>query len=192
MKNEKEYLMLRDEITWRLRAIDTLGTFTYTIFISILGVALSTNILELLLLPYVIIVPMSLKVANHKYSIGYIAAYLNQFLEDSNSEESFKWEKSHVKYYEINPRIFKEKVLYYGSSAEYALMVILTTIIFWIKYFHQSDINFSIIQIHGYVFLQIIIIILVIYVTISYISFQKIKPIYILNWDKVKEIINKN
>ena len=67
MKNEKEYLMLRDEITWRLKVIDTLGTFTYTIFVSILGVALTTNIIELLLLPYVVIVPISLKVANHKY-----------------------------------------------------------------------------------------------------------------------------
>ena len=67
MRNEKEYIMLRDEITWRLKVIDTLGTFTYTIFISILGVALYTNILEKLLLPYVVIVPISIKVANHKY-----------------------------------------------------------------------------------------------------------------------------
>ncbi len=59
MKNEKEYLILRDEITWRLKAIDTLGTFTYTIFISILGVALSTNIIELFLLPFVVILPIS-------------------------------------------------------------------------------------------------------------------------------------
>ena len=46
MNNEKEYLMLRDEITWKLKVIDTLGTFTYTIFISILGVALSTNVIK--------------------------------------------------------------------------------------------------------------------------------------------------
>lgn len=190
MRNEKEYIMLRDEITWRLKVIDTLGTFTYTIFISILGVALSTNILELLLLPYVVIVPISLKVANHKYSIGYIAAYMNRFLEDCNGEESFKWEKLHMKYYQINPRIFKEKVIYYGSSAEYALMVILTTVIFWLKYFHQNKIKFSVIQIHGYIFLQLIVTILVIYVTINYISFQKTKPIFLVCWDKVKENIN--
>lgn len=186
MKNEKEYLMLRDEITWRLKVIDTLGTFTYTIFVSILGVALSTNTLELLLLPYVVIVPISLKVANHKYSVGYIASYLNKFLEDCNREESFRWERLHMKYYETNPRTLKEKVIYYGSSAEYTLMVILTTAIFWIKYFHQSEIKFSVMQICGYVFLQAVIIILVIYVTISYMSFQKTKPTFVLNWDKVR------
>ena len=184
--------MLRDEITWRLKVIDTLRTFSYTIFVSILGVALSTNIIELLLLPYVVIVPISLKVANHKYSVGYIAAYLNKFLEDCNQEESFKWEKMHMKYYEINSRTLREKVIYYGSSAEYVLMVILTTIIFWIKYFNQTEIKFSVMQMHGYILLQVIIIILVIYVTISYMSFQKIKPALILNWNKVKEMINEN
>ncbi|MCI8771339.1 MAG: hypothetical protein HFH73_09355 [Lachnospiraceae bacterium] len=186
MKNEKEYLMLRDEITWRLKVIDTLGTFTYTIFVSILGVALTTNIIELLLLPYVVIVPISLKVANHKYSVGYIAAYLNKFLENCNEEDSFKWEKMHITYYETNPRTLREKVIYYGSSAEYASMIILTTVIFWIKYFHRSELKFSLLQIHGYIAVQTIIIFLVLYITISYMSFQKTKPALILNWDKVK------
>lgn len=83
------------------KVIDNLETFTYTIFVSILGVALSTNIIELLLLPYVVIVPISLKVANHKYSVGFIAAYMNKFLEEYNEKNSFKWEKFHMKYYEI-------------------------------------------------------------------------------------------
>lgn len=30
MNNEKENLMLREEITWRLKIIDTLGNFAYT------------------------------------------------------------------------------------------------------------------------------------------------------------------
>lgn len=107
------------QLTWRLKVIDSLGTFTYTIFVSILGVALSTNAIELLLLPYVVIVPISLKVANHKYSVGYIAAYMNKFLEEHNEENSFKWENFHMKYYEINQRMLREKLIYYGSSAEY-------------------------------------------------------------------------
>ena len=107
VKKEKEYMMLRDEITWRLKTIDTLGTFCYTIFVSILGVALSTGVIELFLLPYVVIVPISLKVANHKYSVGYIAAYLNIFLENCDREDCLMWEKMHVRYYELNPRTIK-------------------------------------------------------------------------------------
>lgn len=167
--------------------IDTLGTFTYTVFISILGVALSTNILELFLLPFVVIVPISLKVANHKYSVGYIAGYLNVFLEDFNDEECFKWEKYHAEYYIKNPRVLKEKIIYYGASAEYILMCILTSIIFWIKYFLQSDVCFTVLQMCGYTFIQLAMIFLVTYVTISYVSFQKIKPSIILNWEKVKK-----
>ena len=187
MKNEKEYLILRDEITWRLKAIDTLGTFTYTIFISILGVALSTNIIELFLLPFVVILPISLKVANHKYSVSFISAYLNQFLEDFNDEECFKWEKFHVKYYERNPRMLKEKIIYYGSYAEYVLMCILISIIFWIKYFSQEEICFTVYQIYGYILIQLTITFLVAFITISYIDCEKFKRPIIENWKKVKE-----
>ncbi len=184
--------MLRDEITWRLKAVDTLETFTYTIFVNILGVALTTNILELLLISYVVIVPITLKVANHKYSAGYIAVYMNTFLGNNNEENNFKWERLHMKYYEINKRILKEKLIYYGSSTEYVLMVLLTTLIFWMKYFYKSDLRFSVLQMHGYIFLQTIVIILVIYVTIRHMNFQKTKPTLILNWNKVKESHNKN
>lgn len=143
--------------------------------------AFSTNVIELYLLPYIVIVPISLKVANHKYSVSYIAGYLNEFLEDLNNQDSFKWEKYHNKYYDINKRTFKEKLIYYGASAEYALMCILTTIMFWIKYYSQSKIEFTTFQKFGYVSIQFVVIILVIYITVNYVSFQKIKPSTISN-----------
>ncbi len=148
--------------------------------------------MELLLLSYVVIIPISLKVANHKYSVGYIVSYMNKFLEEHNEENSFKWEKFYMKYYEINQRTFREKLIYYGLSAEYALMTILTTAIFGIKYLYQSKIKFSAFQMHGYIFLQIIIIIFVIYVTISYMSFQKNKTYVYFKLEQGKKDINKN
>ena len=93
----------------------------------------------------------------------------------------------HVKYYEINPRTIKEKIIYYGSSAEYILMLILTTAIFWIKYFNQNEVEFSILQMHGYIFIQLFVIIFVIYISFSYMSYQRIKYTLALKWDKVKE-----
>ena len=96
------------------------------------------------MLPYVVIVPALLKVANHKYSVAYIAAYLNKFLEKYPSKDDFKWEKMHVKYYEINKRTTKEKIIYYGASAEYLLLVIVIACIFWVKYFYQSTRQFTV------------------------------------------------
>ena len=187
MKREKEYLMLRDEITWRLKSIDTLGTYTYTIFISILGVALSTQIIELFLLPYAVILPMLLKVSNHKYSIGYLSGYLNEFLEDENDEDCFKWERLYVEYRKINKRTLKEKIVYYGASFEYIAMCALAAILFWIYYFNQKELVFSIVQIYGYIILQLSSIVFAAYITFSYISFQKIKPSILDKWKNVRK-----
>lgn len=185
MKHEKEYLMLRNEIIWRLKVVDTLGTFTYTVFISILGVAISTNIIELFLLPFIVVVPISLKVANHKYGVAYVAGYLNEFLEDLTDENCFKWEKFHVKYYNENPRELKEKIIYYGSNAEYLLICVLTSILFWIKYLSGHETYLTVVQVFGYSFIQLASIFLVTYATINYSSFQKFKPSILLKWKKV-------
>lgn len=187
MKNKDEYLMLRDEITWRQKVIDTLGTFTYTVFISILGIAFSTNNIEMFLLPFVVILPISLKVAYHKYSISYISVYLKLFLENINDENSFKWEHFHAMYYQKNPRGMKEKAFFYGSSVEYIIMCFLTTIFFWAKYFMQDEKNFTIFQIVIFLFVQFFVIFLVAYITIGYTVMEKKKPTIIPNWEKVKE-----
>lgn len=187
MKGEKEYLMLRDEMTWRQKGIDTLGTFTYTAFVSILGVALSTGIIEMFLLPLVVILPISLKVAYHKYAISLIVVYLNEFLEDINDTQCFKWEKSHAMYFELNPRGIKEKIFFYGSSIEYILMCIISSIFFWIKYLSQDKVIFTILQIGGFILVQAVVIFLVTYVTIGYTVLEKKKPSIIPNWVKVKD-----
>lgn len=187
MKNKEEYLMLREEMTWRQKVIDTLGTFTYTIFVSILGIALSTNNIELFLLPFVVILPISLKVAYHKYAITKISVYLKIFLEDVNDENSFKWENYNSMYYQKNPRGMKEKTFFYGSSLEYILMCILTSIFFWIKYFMQDEICFTVFQMGIFLFIQLIVIILVVYVTVGYTVLEKKKPSIIPNWEKIKE-----
>lgn len=186
MKNEKEYLMLRDEITWRLKVIDTLGTSTYMVFVTILGLAMSTNIIELFLLPFIVVVPISLKVANHKYSIAYVAGYLNEFLEDLTDENCFKWEKFHVKYYNENPRKLKEKIIYYGSSSEYLLICMMTSILFWTKYFFGHETYLTIIQVFCYSVIQLVSIFFVTYAAINYSNFQKFKTSILLKWRKIK------
>lgn len=186
MNRKDEYLMLKKEIDWRLQAVDNLGIFMYTVFATIIGFALSMDMVELLLLPYVIIVPVVLKVANHKYSVGYIAGYLCEILEDNN--EFFQWETLHKRYYHVNNRRNREKVIYYGSSFEYILMSVLTAILFWAKY-HALNIEFTTLQIHLYIFLQLGIIIFVSYITFSYMNFQKFKSDLFENWSRVKSTI---
>ncbi|MBP3488845.1 MAG: hypothetical protein J6K53_10670 [Roseburia sp.] len=185
MKNEKEYLMLRDEITWRLKLVDSLATFAYTAVVTILGVALSMDVIELFLLPYVVIVPVALKVANHKYAVAYLAGYMNRVLENEKDVECFKWERYHEKYYKLNSRNIREKIIYYGSSVEYIVMSLLSSILFWGKYIKQEEIQFTVAQVYGYIVLQIIVVMFVTYISISYMSFQKTKPRTFNNWERV-------
>lgn len=114
MKNSNEYLMIREELMWRLKSIDSLSTFTYTVFVTIIGIAFVNVTVELFILPYLIIIPMSLKVANHKYVIGMLSVYLLRLEDDK--ESYFKWEK--YKLENSSNKITKNKLIYLGSNMD--------------------------------------------------------------------------
>lgn len=186
MNNDKEYLMLRDEIIWRLKAIDTLDTFTYTAFVGILGIAFAAEIIELCLLSFIIIVPISLKVANHKHAISHVSGYMREFLEDIHKDQCFKWETLHCEFYKKNPRNLTENIIYYGSSIEYIIMCLITSFIFWI-YVFQNKVEFTSFQMCIFSFIQVVVILFVTYITVNCIDFLKIKSPILLKWRKVKE-----
>lgn len=186
MSNEKEYLMLRDEIIWRLKAIDTLDTFAYTVFVTVLGIAFTTKIIELCLLSFVIIVPVSLKVANHKHAISHVSGYMREFLEDIHNNQCFKWETLHSKFYWKNPRNLVENIIYYGSSIEYIIMCIFSSIILGIRFFQDKG-ELTLFQKSIYFFIPLVITLFVAYITINCIDFHKIKSPIIIKWRSVKE-----
>ena len=86
----KEYDMLRSEINQKIELHNTLLTFTITTTVAVLTFALSKNMTVLYLIPFCIIIPMSMRIAYYRSAITKLAAYMIVFLERNLDE--IKWE----------------------------------------------------------------------------------------------------
>lgn len=180
---EKEYFMLREEIIYSAKSVDTLSAFLYTCVVALLGIAIQTNSIAFYLLPFIVIVPITFKIFALKDSIIYIAAYMHVALE---GKVGIYWETNHIKYSDKNKNTFAEKLIYYGTSFEFILLSSTCTILFWWQYLSHigtykitSNIVLGII-----IAIQVMVNGVVLYLTILYMHFNLRKPAKISNWRK--------
>ena len=112
----KEYQSLRDEITQEIGLHNTLLTFTITTTIAVLSFvfAQDTILPFLFLLPFCIIIPMSMRIAYYRTNMAKISAYLIVFIESEISE--INWETRNNK--AIQKIVKKE----YSIKKQYALL----------------------------------------------------------------------
>lgn len=87
---EKEYDNLRNEIIQKIELINTLLTFTITTTVAILTFALSRKNEILYLMPFCIIIPMSIRIAYYRSTISKLSAYMIVFLE--KNLDGINWE----------------------------------------------------------------------------------------------------
>lgn len=101
MKTEQqinEYVTLRGEISQRMTTNNNLITFTITTTVAILSFAIKENLTILFLLPFCIIIPMSMRIAYSRSSLSKIASYMVVFLE--NDLDGMQWETRNVLLFE--------------------------------------------------------------------------------------------
>lgn len=178
MNTDAEYNMLRNEIMYYIKSIDDLSVLTYTFYLTITGLAFTTKIYEIFLLPYLLLLPISFKVSDHKTSIAKISAYLKVFCE---KDSIYKWETRRHSYYIIFNNSLSAKINYYISSIEYIVMYSISTLLFWFTYSSYPKHIFLLITI-----LQIFICITLVYSTLNALFIPKLKLNYINNWEKLR------
>lgn len=88
--NIKEYDNLRNEINQKIDLQNTLLTFTITTTVAVLTFALSQNKTILYLIPFCILIPMSMRIAYYRSAISKLSAYMIVFLE--KNIDGVKWE----------------------------------------------------------------------------------------------------
>lgn len=76
-----EYQLLKEEIRQKIEIYNSLVSFTITTSVAVLTYALSANKTILYLLPFGIIIPMSMRIAYYKLSIAKLSAYIIVFIE---------------------------------------------------------------------------------------------------------------
>ncbi|HIU49733.1 MAG TPA: hypothetical protein IAD22_01800 [Candidatus Limousia pullorum] len=109
MKTEQqinEYANLRGEISQRMTRNNNLITFTITTTVAILSFAIKENLTILFLLPFCIIIPMSMRIAYSRSSLSKISSYMIVFLEEDL--DGMQWETRNILLFE-NKRKEKHK-----------------------------------------------------------------------------------
>ena len=90
----EEYRILHNEINQKIALQNTILTFTITTTVAILTIAVSENITIIYLVPFFIIIPMSMRIAYYRSVISKLSAYIIIFLEPNLKD--MKWETSNA------------------------------------------------------------------------------------------------
>lgn len=86
----KEYDILRNEINQKIELHNTLLTFTITTTVAVLALALAQKSSILYLIPFCILIPMSMRIAYYRTAMAKLSAYMIVFLE--KNIDGIKWE----------------------------------------------------------------------------------------------------
>lgn len=103
----KEYDNLRNEINQKIGLHNTLLTFTITTTVAVLTFALSQDMTILYLVPFCIIIPMSMRIAYYRTAMAKISAYMIEFLE--KDLDGIKWETRNAELIDIQLKSKKKK-----------------------------------------------------------------------------------
>ena len=102
----KEYDNLRNEINQKIELHNTLLTFTITTTVAVLTFALSQNKPILYLIPFCVLIPMSMRIAYYRSAMSKLSAYMIVFLEENI--DGVKWETRNAAL--INKSLNKKKI----------------------------------------------------------------------------------
>lgn len=127
MQNDKEYLMLREEILHLDTVINNTINFFYAFVAAALAYSINQDDVIFTLLPWIIIIPAYRIILGKRKNIFRIAAYLNVFHEGKN----YNWERRQKKMYDTTSCGKSKKI----SSFNYPFIFVSTfvMVIFLLK-----------------------------------------------------------
>lgn len=132
MENDKEYLMLREEILHLDTIINNTINFFYVFVSAVLVYAIGQEDVLFVLIPWVVIIPAYRIVLGKRKNIFRIAAYLNVFHEGKN----FNWERRQKKMYEISSYGRSKKISSFNYPFIFVstfVMIVFVTKINWLE-----------------------------------------------------------
>ena len=126
----KEYDNLRNEINQKIELHNTLLTFTITTTVAVLSLALSQNSTILYLIPFCILIPMSMRIAYYRAAMSKLSAYMIVFLE--KNIDGMKWETRNAEILEIDSKSGMKRAVRFATSRYYECLIL--TVICYILY----------------------------------------------------------
>ena len=181
---EKEYMMLREEIMYIQKRRESIIQHTYTVGIALFAAAFASKIswINLCILPYLI--SASLKATECGNSLGYLASYMEVFLEESID---IKWETNNHKYAKNYPKKGFRWLQHFIGRCDFLCLAIISCFLFWL----MRDFSFEIYGrlLYGIVLLviQAIVIVFEMYLSFYYSNYATHKNKTWNNWEWIKE-----
>ena len=137
----EEYNTLRAEVLQKIELHNKLIMFAITTTVAILAFAFSQNNAYLFLLPFCVIIPVSLRVIYYRSAMVKISAYIAVFIEPKN--KNYNWEtRNHKLNISINNNI--TKALRSNINYDCLILSISCYILFVVRFLNMtSKINFD-------------------------------------------------
>lgn len=137
----EEYNTLRAEVLQKIELHNKLIMFAITTTVAILAFAFSQNNAYLFLLPFCVIIPVSLRVIYYRLAMVKISAYIAVFIEHKN--KNYNWEtRNHKLNISINNNI--TKALRSNINYDCLILSISCYILFVVRFLNMTyKINFD-------------------------------------------------
>lgn len=179
----KEYDTLRNEINQKIELHNTLLTFTITTTVAVLTFALSQNRTILYLVPFCILIPMSMRIAYYRSAMSKLSAYMIVFLEKNLNGVNWETRNADLVEEHLNNKknINNYVVLRYF---ECLILAVICYVFYIIDYVKDKEIN-AIVVIN--ILWPLIFVIWEILVTKRINSVDKEKQEWIKRWNELKK-----
>ena len=181
---KEEYLMLREEILGCMKSQSSLSTFVSTTLCTYLAAILALDNPNPLfyLVPFLILVPASLKEAKYQLQVSYLASYMIVFLE---GPDSFLWETRYHTFSKISRR-HNTHIRTLFETFEFTLFSILCYVLFLWNY--KMPIPFTNLADFFFFFIPIILILVIAFNMFNYRNFRKNIERDITKWIRLKSL----
>lgn len=172
-----EYQELRSEIQNKVELHNSLVTFMITTVIAVLAFALESDNILLYLLPFGIIIPISMRIVYYRSAMVKLSAYIIVFLESNLT--GLKWETRNRQFVMKNGFNFYDKVTTSHYYEGIILSIICYTLYIW-SLLENKKINIF------YIGLPLLLLIWEAVITNRIKSFDKDKEKLIKGWSELK------
>ena len=176
MENDKEHLMLREEILHLDTIINNTINFFYVFVSAVLVYAIGQEDPLFVLIPWVVIIPAYRIVLGKRKNIFRIAAYLNVFHEG----KSFNWERRQKKMYETSSYGKSKKISSFNYPFIFVSTLVMSVFVMKINW-HKVGMNIEVLK----VVLGVVLYLIQICAVIKNRKIDVDK--YIVQWEEIKE-----
>lgn len=182
----EEYKTLREEILQKIEIHNTLVRFNITTTVAILAFAFSQDNCYIFLLPFFIIIPVSIRDLYYRRAMYKLSAYIIVFIESNN--EDLNWETRNSKLSILNNsskksslKNFFDKILNYDNF----ILSIFCLILYYVYYLSDEALSINSLNFYLNILLPFVLIIIEFIISING-KLYKQQPYWINEWIKLK------